>query len=110
MGQQASDEIRQRLAFNARRTRLALSLTQEQAAERLECSVQTLQRVERAAANPSLAFLERLAVAYDTDLQALLAPAGPWRSPRVGRPQAKLHNTDKTTEQRAASQSPLHCR
>lgn len=90
MGQRASQGIRRRLANNARSARHTLGWTQEEAAERLECSVQTLQRIERACSNPTLAFLERLANVYQLELQLLLAPTGPWRAPRTGRPPVRL--------------------
>lgn len=94
-GQRGSEGIRQRLAQNARSARNALGWTQEEAAEHLECSVQTLQRIERASSNPTLAFLERVANTYQIDPQRLLAPIGHWTSPLTGRPRARPSTQEK---------------
>lgn len=88
MEERARVAARQRVATNARVIRLALGWTQEEAAEAVGCSVQALQRVERASANPTLDFLSQLAAAYNIDLHHLFEPTGPWRPPRAGRPSA----------------------
>lgn len=79
---------RQRLALNARRLRGQLGWTQELAAERVGCSVQALQRLERAVAGVTVDFASRLAAAYRTDVGELFVPAGPWQRLRAGRPAA----------------------
>ena len=79
---------RRRVATNARHARERLGWTQETAAERIDCSVQALQRMERATAAPTVNFLAQVAVSYGIDLRELFADVGPWRSPAVGRPAA----------------------
>ena len=77
---------RRRLALNARRLQRDRGWTQEEAAEEIGCSVQALQRVERAVTNTSVDFLALVATAYDSDLEEFWRPAGPWRTPKSGRP------------------------
>jgi transcriptional regulator with XRE-family HTH domain len=78
---------RRRLAANARALRARMGWTQEAAAERIDCSVQALQRMERAAAAVTIDFVSKLAAAYRVDIGELFAAApGPWRAPVVGRP------------------------
>jgi transcriptional regulator with XRE-family HTH domain len=77
-----------RLALNARRLRTGRGLTQAAAAEKIGCSIQALQRLERAAANVTVGFAAKVAAAYQADVIELFVPAGPWRVPQVGRPPA----------------------
>jgi transcriptional regulator with XRE-family HTH domain len=78
--------LRRRLATNARAMRVERGWTQEEAAEKVGCSVQALQRLERAAAAFTIDFIGLFAAAYQVDVLDLLAPAGPWRQPKPGRP------------------------
>lgn len=80
---------RRRLAMNARTMRELRGLTQESAAEKIGCSVQALQRLERAATNVTLDFITRVAHTYGLDLSELFIPSGPWQKPAVGRPSAQ---------------------
>lgn len=91
--------LRQRLALNARHRREHLGWTQELAAERVGCSVQSLQRLERAAAAFTLDFIGQVAAAYKVDVLDLLEPAGPWHAPQPGRPR---HDSIAAQEPREA--------
>jgi transcriptional regulator with XRE-family HTH domain len=83
--------LRRRLAMNARRARERRGWTQEQAAEHIGCSVQGLQRLERAAARVTIDFVARLAAAYSIDPRQLLAPAR-WTPPTAGRPPKRIRS------------------
>ena len=85
-GRSGAPTARRRVALNARQARERLGLTQESAAERVGCSVQALQRMERATAAVTIDFVARMATAYRIDLGELFVAAGPWRVPVVGRP------------------------
>ena len=101
MAEPASTHARRRLALNARHAREQLGLTQEAAAEHIDCSVQALQRLERAAAAVTIDFVAHVAVAYKLDLADLFVAAGPWREPRVGRPPLSVVQASYAAERRA---------
>jgi transcriptional regulator with XRE-family HTH domain len=97
---EAALRARRQLAMNAKAIRERIGWTQEVAAERIGCSVQQIQRLERADVNASIDFLAALVHAYKADLADLFAPAGPWRAPVVGRP------SGEALAQRAAERAP----
>jgi transcriptional regulator with XRE-family HTH domain len=70
---------------NVRRLRRRTNLTQEELAERAGVDWRTVQDVERARTNLTLAVLVSLADALGVDPRALLRPA-PLPPPRTGRP------------------------
>lgn len=80
------EAARRRVAMNARRLRDARGWTQEFAAERVGCSVQALQRFERAAAAVTVDFVSRVAETYGCDLGEMFVVSGPWKKPVAGRP------------------------
>ena len=90
MAEEASTLARRRVALNARRVRERLGMTQETAAERIDCSVQALRRVEGAAAVVTVDFLARIAAAYRVDVVELFVAAGPWKAPKAGRPRLDI--------------------
>lgn len=71
--------------MNARLAREQLGLTQEQAAEKIDCAVPVLQRLERAAAAVTVDFVARVASSYRVDIHELFKDV-PWVKPRPGRP------------------------
>jgi transcriptional regulator with XRE-family HTH domain len=86
MADTASTHARRRVALNIRRIRKALGISQERAAEKIDCSVQALRRVEGAKAVVTLDFLAAIAKGYKVDLSELFAETGPWEKPVAGRP------------------------
>lgn len=62
------------LAASLRATRSAAGMTQERLAQSCGISVQHVQRIEGAAANPTLATLYRITDALQVHLSDLLAP------------------------------------
>lgn len=77
---------RRRLAMNAKAARVEAGLTQEQAAEKAECSVMAIRRVEQASAAVTIDFVARLARIYAIDIARLFAETGRWKPARAGRP------------------------
>src|SRR3569623_2143594 len=77
--------VRRRVAMNARRLREERVLTQEAASERIDCSVQTLRRIEGARSTATIDFVAVIAVAYRIDVSALFAPTSARKAPRAGR-------------------------
>ncbi len=72
--------------MNARQTRERLGMTQEAAAERINCAVPVLQRLERAASAVTVDFVARVAAAYRIDIAEFFKETGPWQQPKPGRP------------------------
>lgn len=70
------DELAQSLGRAARAARKALSLTQEDVAERVDISTEFYARIERGHALPSVSTLARLAGALGLSIDALLARRG----------------------------------
>ena len=64
------------IARNIKHTRLARGMNQEQLAEALGVTRQTVSNWERSASNPDLATLERIAAALQTDTAGLIYGVG----------------------------------
>ena len=64
------------IARNIKHARLARGMNQEQLAEALGVTRQTVSNWERSASNPDLATLERIAAALETDTAGLIYGVG----------------------------------
>lgn len=83
---------RHRLAFNVRRLRSGKLLTQEQLAIDAGVAAPYLSRIERAAVNPTIDILDRLAIALAVPVNELLGPVDNRSKPeklRAGRKPSK---------------------
>jgi transcriptional regulator with XRE-family HTH domain len=69
-------DVRRRVGFNLRRLREAKGLTQEELAYRADIHQTYLSGVEGGKRNPSIAVLDRVATALDTDIRALFDSPG----------------------------------
>lgn len=96
MAESAVTLARRRVALNARLIRARLGWTQEQAVEKIDCSVQALRRIEGARAHVSLDLLATIAKAYGVDLAQLFAESGPWKAPLAGRPSSRRASRKST--------------
>ncbi|MEM9491579.1 MAG: helix-turn-helix domain-containing protein, partial [Myxococcota bacterium] len=72
-----------RIGKLARKARVSLGLTQEDAAERLGVTVEFYARIERGSAQPSLRTLIRMAVAFELSTDYLIGLSDEEEAPRV---------------------------
>lgn len=63
-----------RLAANTRRVRDAKGMSQERLAEAVGCAATYIQRIEAAAANPTMSFVAALAHGLSVDVSELFQP------------------------------------